>query len=91
MKLHLLVTSEHIRRGRRGIRSCPIALCLREALEPLGYMYVSVGHTSIGALKSRGPDAVTRLRMTPSELMLNFIQRFDAGETVTPINFEVVL
>lgn len=65
------VTKEHIRKGKRGIRSCPIALCLKTILEPLGFTYISVGYSTISIF---GPK---RFNIKTDDKLIDFMERFD--------------
>lgn len=69
---------KHILKGKRGIRSCPVALALREVLEPFGYRYVSVGRNGISALYTDSDGYAESLKIDdiPKEVS-EFIIAFD--------------
>jgi hypothetical protein len=79
--MHIKVTEDHIRRGkRRTMRCCPIALAIRD-LEPNRNVDVLPQYAYIGY-----GDA-TRVCDLP-QLAQDFIIAFDAGNEVTPIEFD---
>lgn len=71
------VTEDHIKKGRRGSRSCPIALAMMDVLSPLGYFYISVGKSALGGISFKD-NKISRFSVSPipSELK-DFIIIFD--------------
>lgn len=78
MRIH--ITSEHIRRGkRRNTISCPIALALKEKY------YDAYVATNFMQIREQKGDYWQKLRY--SRAVKTFIQKFDAGEEVSPFSF----
>lgn len=80
------ITEEHIRLGKQGsFASCPVALAIKEHT---GKISILVNSSSARFKIGKGGDAEWLERMAP-EVMSKFVVRFDAGQPVTPINFDL--
>lgn len=76
--MHFIMTPEQNLRGRNSLLSCPLNICIQEAL---GVKDVSVGHSIIGingrTFKYNNP------------VMFNFIIANDGGSCPDPIEFDL--
>ena len=81
MILHVQVTSEHIKNGKKStLISCPIALAVKQ----LGYKEVFVTPFGMACID---PSTDSTLRVELPEVARKFIRSFDADQDVTPIEF----
>lgn len=78
--MKIQVTEQNIREGKKGSRSCPIALALNEQLGP-NYKFISVGAGSISFLKKKeekdGMTFFTNHNIDLPEIAKDFIKIFD--------------
>lgn len=91
MLLHVEVTSEDAKNGRvNSCTLCPVALAVNRALEKAGFTYkASVFTTEVCFFES------WKFTMHPNSRLpvaaRDFIFRFDGGQDVEPISFDLEL
>jgi len=81
LTMKIKVTDEHIDKGRRGSRSCSIALAIKDVLKEPDYKYISVGKETMHGLKLTDTEGDTNwfinIRANLPQSAIDFIKAFD--------------
>lgn len=84
--MKIFVSSECIKFGiAKNAQSCPVALAIDEQYESTGNYAVSITNSHLAIFTG---VRRTRLTMLPPKVQY-FIQKFDQGKPVRPIEFEM--
>lgn len=83
--MKVIVTQDHIARGRQGPNSCPVALALKETSSDFANVIVGPQW-----FFSRNEEFhITYQSTNLPKKVQQFIKKFDAGEPVKPFSFEI--
>ncbi len=77
MLMRFNLTEQHILKGKKGIRSCPIALSIKDILNEPKYSYVSIGKDNGSGLVKSSNGKLGNIDFILPGLVSQFIYIFD--------------